>query len=68
MMMRPELNGSKYFGENIAFDQADETVVDKDTIVVGDLKFEVLHTPGHSLGSMCLKSEDKLFSGDTLFP
>ena len=28
---------------------------------------EVLHTPGHTPGSVCLKSGDHLFSGDTLF-
>jgi glyoxylase-like metal-dependent hydrolase (beta-lactamase superfamily II) len=28
----------------------------------------VLHTPGHTPGSLCLVSEPFLFSGDTLFP
>jgi len=32
----------------------------------GGIKFEFLHTPGHSRGSMCIKVENKLFSGDTL--
>lgn len=67
MLPEPGLNGSRLFGKDMAFNEADETVIDKDTITVGNLKFEVLHTPGHSLGSMCVKIEDKLFSGDTLF-
>ncbi len=67
MLSKPELNGSRLFGKDMAFSEADETVTEEDTITVGDLKFEVLHTPGHSLGSMCLKLGDKLFSGDTLF-
>ena len=38
-----------------------------DTVTVGDLTFTVLHTPGHTPGSSCLRCGDTLFSGDTLF-
>ena len=38
-----------------------------DTVTVGDMTFTVLHTPGHTPGSVCLKLEDVLFTGDTLF-
>lgn len=38
-----------------------------DHISVGDLDVTVLHTPGHTKGSVCLKCADALFSGDTLF-
>lgn len=38
-----------------------------DHISVGDLDVTVLHTPGHTKGSVCLKCGDTLFSGDTLF-
>ena len=39
------------------------------TIVVGSLRFRVLHTPGHTPGSVCLYEEKEkiLISGDTLF-
>jgi len=42
---------------------------DGDIIVVGDEKFEVIHTPGHTPGSMCLYSKaiKTLISGDTVF-
>jgi hydroxyacylglutathione hydrolase len=40
---------------------------DGDTISVGTLPFTVLHTPGHTPGSICLHGENVLFSGDTLF-
>lgn len=44
-------------------------VADGDIIKVGDLKFEVLQTPGHSVGGLCFLERDAkiLFSGDTLF-
>ena len=38
-----------------------------DVITVGSLDFHVLETPGHSPGSVTLKCESALFTGDTLF-
>lgn len=38
-----------------------------DTVKVGSLEVRVLHTPGHSPGSVTLKAGDVLFTGDTLF-
>ena len=38
-----------------------------DTLQLGSITIEVLHTPGHSLGSVVLKAGDVLFTGDTLF-
>lgn len=38
-----------------------------DTITVGDIPIEVLHTPGHTPGSMCFLVGGVLVSGDTLF-
>jgi glyoxylase-like metal-dependent hydrolase (beta-lactamase superfamily II) len=46
---------------------ADDTVKDGDAIVVGDVSLEVIHTPGHSPGGICLLSDGNLFTGDTLF-
>lgn len=40
---------------------------DGDHVKVGDLDFEVLHTPGHTAGSVVLRVENTLFTGDTLF-
>ena len=34
---------------------------------VAGMEFTVLHTPGHTPGSVCLICEDAMFSGDTLF-
>ncbi|MCK5286869.1 MAG: MBL fold metallo-hydrolase [Thermodesulfovibrionia bacterium] len=38
-----------------------------DDIQAGNLTFKVLHTPGHSPGSICLYGEESIFTGDTLF-
>jgi glyoxylase-like metal-dependent hydrolase (beta-lactamase superfamily II) len=38
-----------------------------DTITVGDIPIQVLHTPGHTPGSMCFLVGEVLVSGDTLF-
>ena len=38
-----------------------------DTLPLASLTIEVLHTPGHSPGSVTLKTGDALFTGDTLF-
>ena len=38
-----------------------------DTVEAAGLKFQVLHTPGHTPGGVCLLCEDAIFSGDTLF-
>ncbi|MFC1954469.1 MBL fold metallo-hydrolase [Chloroflexota bacterium] len=40
---------------------------DGDKISVGDLKLEVLHTPGHTPGSICFRIGLYLLSGDTIF-
>lgn len=42
-------------------------VNDGDEINVGNMKFKVITTPGHTEGSVCYLIDDKLFSGDTLF-
>lgn len=38
-----------------------------DTLELAGLAIRVLHTPGHSLGSVVLRVENVLFTGDTLF-
>ena len=41
---------------------------DGDTISLGSLKLEVLHTPGHTPGGLCFRVGGNLMSGDTIFP
>ncbi|MDD4924819.1 MAG: MBL fold metallo-hydrolase [Dehalococcoidales bacterium] len=47
--------------------QPDILLKDGDILEIGELKFKVIHTPGHSRGGICLLGEGVLFSGDTLF-
>lgn len=59
---------AKFWGFNLdALPAPDVFVKEGDELSVGSMKFKVLHTPGHSPGSMCLLGEGILFSGDTLF-
>ena len=48
-------------------ESADVELSEGDNIPVGDLTLTVLHTPGHSPGSVCFSGPGMLFSGDTLF-
>ena len=38
-----------------------------DTVMVGEIPIELIHTPGHTPGSQCFYVADRLVSGDTLF-
>ena len=48
--------------------KVDGTVADGEEIELGALRVRVIHTPGHTPGSICLLVGDRLISGDTLFP
>ncbi len=41
---------------------------DGDTISFGEIQLKVLHTPGHTPGSLCFLTGSYLISGDTIFP
>ena len=45
----------------------DKFLQDGDQIKIGPEQLSVLHTPGHTPGSICLYDDEYLFSGDTLF-
>jgi glyoxylase-like metal-dependent hydrolase (beta-lactamase superfamily II) len=45
----------------------DRRVKDGDRIEFGELSLEVIHTPGHTPGGICLYRAPQLFTGDTLF-
>ncbi len=45
----------------------DKFIDEGDEVKVGNLSFKVLHTPGHSKGSVCLLGEGIVLTGDTIF-
>lgn len=47
--------------------EPDGLLEDGDDIILGEEKVEVIHTPGHTQGGICLKADHMLFTGDTLF-
>ena len=57
---------SQLYSYAIEFD-ADIYVKDNDTLKVGDMKLKFIHTPGHTPGSMCIKIDNNMLTGDTLF-
>jgi len=63
-------NGFDYYGkekpyslENINLIRIDESTI----FEIDDKKIEVLHTPGHTVGGVCFKFGNDLYTGDTLF-
>ncbi len=44
-----------------------KNVSDGDAVTAGTLKLDVMHTPGHTPGSVCYVAGDAVFTGDTLF-
>jgi glyoxylase-like metal-dependent hydrolase (beta-lactamase superfamily II) len=45
----------------------DIPVNNQKTFQVGDIAFQIIHTPGHTPGGVCLYAQGHLFTGDTLF-
>ena len=67
MLRAPECNFSREICGHPFVTRADKTVKEGDSITLGELTLRVMHTPGHSLGSVCYCLEDAIFCGDTIF-
>jgi glyoxylase-like metal-dependent hydrolase (beta-lactamase superfamily II) len=62
-----EKTGAKIVAHKDAKIKKDLVVKDEEIISIGETNIKVLHTPGHSPGSICLLVDNKLITGDTLF-
>lgn len=58
---------SKVVAHQLSRVEKDVEVIDGDTIKLGEIVIEVIHTPGHTPDSICLLVDNKLLTGDTLF-
>ena len=58
-----------FFGQDRAWKEADLLLENGQAISVGSIVFRVIHTPGHSPGSVCFLCEEEgvMLTGDTLF-
>ncbi len=63
----PDINFSSVWGNRVMFFKADKILRDGEVVNIGALQLEIIHTPGHTAGSICIRCDDKLFCGDTLF-
>jgi len=60
-------NLSGIFGFLLKTKPASRLLEDGDLLKMGSHALTVIHTPGHTPGSICLKGEGVIFTGDTLF-
>ena len=68
MLINSKLNLSEVVGIPILSPKADILITEKDNnLSLGENKILVIHTPGHTKGSICLLIDNILVSGDTLF-
>src|SRR5699024_5661096 len=71
MVENPGINWSNLFlgSENAKQNDAPDRIIETSELNIGDFKIEVIHTPGHSPGSVTfIFEEEKLMvSGDVLF-
>lgn len=54
------------FGKNLSINP-DVKLKDGDKIQMSDLEFDIIHTPGHTKGGICIKVDNIMMTGDTLF-
>jgi len=64
------LTGAKIFIHALDADrypEADIQLNKEDKLTLGEITFDIIHTPGHTPGGICLYAQGDLFTGDTLF-
>ena len=67
MIVNPHKNLSSFIGGAISSPPPDIVLEDGDNLEAGTINLKVIHTPGHSPGSICLLADSDIFTGDLLF-
>lgn len=67
MLTVPDLNLSTLMGMFVSSPAPARLLADGDEIEIGSIRLEVVHTPGHTPGSVCFLGPGFAFTGDTLF-
>jgi hydroxyacylglutathione hydrolase len=67
MLYDPNQNLSIFSGDKIIGSKADRLLEEGHIIQCGEIKLEVLHTPGHTAGGISLLTNKMIFTGDALF-
>ena len=67
MLADPKLNLCRMIGQTITAPPANHLLQEGDLVQAAGITLTVLHTPGHTPGSVCYRVGDALFTGDTLF-
>jgi len=66
-LTNPNLNFSGFVGTPMQVPPPDGFLEHGQKVSVGNLELEVIHTPGHTPGGLCLMGKGVLLAGDTLF-
>lgn len=67
MLTSAHKNLSVFMGQGITLPPADQVLQGGEELELGDISIEIIHTPGHTPGSISLKVDNMIFTGDTLF-
>ena len=67
LLKDPQVNGSIFFDSSIVVEKKPRLYKENEPLYFDNYSIEVIHTPGHTPGSVSLKLNNWLFSGDTLF-
>ena len=66
LLKNPELNGSSFYASPFTITK-EPLLLEETKITLESFDLEILHTPGHTPGSVSIKVGDWVFSGDALF-
>lgn len=67
MLQDPVLNGASWLGMKHDPAEATRHLSEGESLAVGGISLQVIHTPGHTPGGICLLGKNDCITGDLLF-